>query len=186
MIEDVLAGSGLIGMVLLKPGWEEDYEGSPPIHQMACVGQIVHAERFSDGRYNIVLHGLTRVKIQEIESKKPYRTAHIEVLMEPETGLPLLKTRRLRMEVFEAFSRLIDPPPWGFTVFSAPHMDLGILSDLIAFSLPCEPQNKQRVLEALAVEHRAHQLLKLLEGEESKGSRIRIRRLPFVRELARN
>src|SRR5213596_3395375 len=54
MVADALASDRLIGMVLLRPGWERDYEGRPPVYPIGCSGVITHAERLHDGRYDIV------------------------------------------------------------------------------------------------------------------------------------
>ena len=63
-----------------QTGWEADYEGRPPIHPVACMGKIVTDERLDDGRYNLQLRGLCRVRIDaEIENAKLYRSARVEV-----------------------------------------------------------------------------------------------------------
>ena len=38
LLEDALATDRLIAMALLAPGWENDYEGRPPLYPMACLG----------------------------------------------------------------------------------------------------------------------------------------------------
>ena len=63
MVGDALDGDRIIGMVLLRPGWEGDYEGRPPVYPVGCAGLITHAERLADGRYNIVLRGLEKFRI---------------------------------------------------------------------------------------------------------------------------
>jgi Lon protease-like protein len=40
MVADALKGNRIIGMVLLRPGFEKDYEGRPPIHDIGCAGTI--------------------------------------------------------------------------------------------------------------------------------------------------
>jgi Lon protease-like protein len=55
MTADALKGDRIIGMVLLRPGWEGSYEGRPPIYDVGCAGVITHAEKLEDGRYNLVL-----------------------------------------------------------------------------------------------------------------------------------
>ena len=50
MVEDALNGDRIIGMVLLRPGWEGDYEGRPPVYPVGCAGVVTHAERLADGR----------------------------------------------------------------------------------------------------------------------------------------
>jgi Lon protease-like protein len=45
MTADALAGDRFLAMVLLRPGWETDYEGRPPIYSVACLGKIVADHR---------------------------------------------------------------------------------------------------------------------------------------------
>src|SRR3977135_4083932 len=73
MVADALTSDRMIGMVLLRPGWEGDYEGRPPVYPVACSGVITHVERLPDGRYNIVLRGLERVRIIEEDGSRTYR-----------------------------------------------------------------------------------------------------------------
>src|SRR3954470_16208806 len=74
MTADALAGDRLIGMVLLRPGWEPQYEGNPPVHPVACLGRIVADQRLDDGRYNLLLKGVSRARIvEEIPTSKIYR-----------------------------------------------------------------------------------------------------------------
>ena len=47
MVDDALTGDRIIGMVLLRPGWEADYEGRPPVYPIGCAGVITHAERLA-------------------------------------------------------------------------------------------------------------------------------------------
>lgn len=75
MIEDASAGDSLVGMALLRPGYEEDYEGSPEIHPVGTVGRIEQLRPLADGRFLLNLRGLARVAYREIPSEKSYRTA---------------------------------------------------------------------------------------------------------------
>src|SRR5215203_6967938 len=83
MVADALDGDRLIGMVLLRPGWEGDYEGRPPVFPVGCAGVITHAERLADGRFNIVLRGMEKFRITREEGDKLYRLAHVESVPEP-------------------------------------------------------------------------------------------------------
>ena len=64
MVDDALKGDRIVGMVLLRPGWEGDYEGRPPVYPIGCAGVITHAERLPDGRFNIVLRGMETFREQ--------------------------------------------------------------------------------------------------------------------------
>src|SRR5687768_16067707 len=62
---DALAGDRLIAPVLLRPGWEENYDDRPAVHPVACLGRVIADQLLPDGRYNLVLRGLARVRIIE-------------------------------------------------------------------------------------------------------------------------
>ena len=63
MVRDALDDDRIIGMTLLKPGFEAEYEARPPIYTIGCAGLITHAEPLADGRFNIVLQGLERFRV---------------------------------------------------------------------------------------------------------------------------
>jgi Lon protease-like protein len=100
MVRDALAEDRIIGMALLKPGYESDYEGRPPIYDIGCAGLITHSERLSDGRYNIVLRGLERFRVHAEEVSRPYRLGHVETLPEAlgDGDRPALREERRRLE----------------------------------------------------------------------------------------
>src|ERR1051325_3464260 len=65
MVAHALVADRMIGMALLRPGWERQYEGRPPVFDVGCSGVMTHCERLTDGRYNIVLRGVERFRIVE-------------------------------------------------------------------------------------------------------------------------
>ena len=76
MIADCLAGDRWLAVAMLRPGWEREYEGRPPIHEVAGAGEIIQAEALPDGRFNVLLDGRMRVRIEEEASgARPYRVA---------------------------------------------------------------------------------------------------------------
>jgi Lon protease-like protein len=80
MTADCLAGDQWLGVVMLRPGWEKDYQGRPPVHDVAGAGEIIQAEMLADGRYNILLDGRARVRIlaEEPPDGCLYRVARAE------------------------------------------------------------------------------------------------------------
>src|SRR4029453_7680480 len=83
MVGDSLQGDRIIGMVLLRPGFETDYEGRPPVYPIGCAGVITHAERLADGRFNIVLRGMEKFRIAGEEADRLYRMATVVPVPEP-------------------------------------------------------------------------------------------------------
>jgi Lon protease-like protein len=83
MVDDAMAGNATIAVPRLRPGWERGYEGRPPIFQTAGFGKIVHYDPLPDGRANIVILGLGRIRIRdEVDRDTLYRVAEGEVLVD--------------------------------------------------------------------------------------------------------
>src|SRR3954469_7856241 len=83
MVDDALKGDRILGMVLLRPGWEGNYEGRPPVYPIGCAGVITHAERLPDGRFNIVLRGMEKFRVAGEDTAQLYRIAHVDSAPEP-------------------------------------------------------------------------------------------------------
>jgi len=80
MVADALAGERTIGMILLRPGWEADYYGRPPVFESGCAGRIETCQELEGGKYNIVLRALSRLMASSIRSidshcRSPNRTS---------------------------------------------------------------------------------------------------------------
>src|SRR5262245_743250 len=105
MIADALASDRMIGMALLRPGWERDYEGRPPVYPIGCSGVVTHFDRLSDGRYNIVLRGLERFRIVEENHSRAYRLAVVEQVGGPQlvaVDRDRIRTCRAKLEALLA------------------------------------------------------------------------------------
>ena len=100
MVADALKGDRIIGMVLLRPGYEKDYERSPSVFQMGCAGMINEVEELPNGEYNIVLGALTKYRITREDASRPYRTAHVTAVVDStaEADQAALHARRQRLE----------------------------------------------------------------------------------------
>lgn len=82
MMADALAGDRVIGIVQLRPGYEADYEGRPPVYAVGCAGVIADSEQLPDGTYNLLLRGLVKFRIVSEDNSRPYRRGRVEVLIE--------------------------------------------------------------------------------------------------------
>jgi len=100
MIADALKGNRVVGMVLLRPGYEKDYERSPSVFTIGCAGVINEVEQLPNGEYNIVLGALTKYRITREEASRPYRIAHVTPIADvvADADRPTLHARRQRLE----------------------------------------------------------------------------------------
>ena len=99
MVADALQGDRIIGMVLLEPGHEAEYEGRPPVYLVGCAGVIVDVEELPDGRYNILLGGVTKFRITGEDQSRSYRLAQVEAIPEELTDAERVTLGDLREEL---------------------------------------------------------------------------------------
>jgi len=161
MIADALDGDRLIGMALLKPGFEADYEGRPPIFPIGCRGVIIHSTKLDDGRYNVVLNGLERVRVIEENHELAYRRAVVELLPDPPleaADQDAMRELRRRLEEFAGIPQLTDPA--AERLVQMPDADF---VHAMATAIDFEPLEKQALIEQSTLLSRAHALAELLE-----------------------
>src|SRR5436305_6346291 len=60
LMADALADDRLMALALLQPGWEDNYYESPPIFPVVCLAKIFQEEQLPDGRYNLLVQGMSR------------------------------------------------------------------------------------------------------------------------------
>lgn len=97
LVRDALASDGLFAVPMLREGWQSDYEGRPAIHPVAGLGRVVRSQLLPDGRYNLLLLGVGRVRVlEELPSDEPYRIARALLL---EDRLPPGAEDQLRVTV---------------------------------------------------------------------------------------
>lgn len=161
VVADALRGDRIIGMVLLQPGYEADYEGRPPIFTIGCAGVITHAEPLEGGRFNIVLRGLERFRITGEHSDRTYRLAQIDALPDrvSEEDRAELRRHRHRLEALlaAAVERAGSEPRFPPAVADED------LVNALAQYLELDVMERQALLERNGVLARCRGLIELLE-----------------------
>ena len=159
MVADALKGDHIIGMVMLRPGYESDYDGRPPIYQVGCAGIITDAVELPDGRYNIVLRGLVKFRVASEDQSRAYRLARVDELPESLTEDDKVALRAMREKLATVLRSLApgtDPPPPEFT-------DEEVV-DTLAQYWDFDPADRQQLLERDGARSRAQGLIDLLNA----------------------
>jgi Lon protease-like protein len=160
MVRDALAGSGLIGMVLLRGDWADDYQGAPEIYRTGCVGRIVETTPLPDGKFNIVLAGIREFTIVSEQRERAYRQATVEWREQRDSPLPVGLRSRLVQMIERYVGRSGDD--LAHELLGDARLDDQTLINFFAFWLDFGPIEKQCLLEATGAD-RAQRLLEVLE-----------------------
>jgi len=134
-----------MGIVLLKPGWEADYYGTPPLHVYGTLGRIEHSVALEDGRFNILVHGDARFRMLEMVSESPYRVAR--VIEEPERPVTPLDGYAQRQWLAELSKQYLEFLPNRMEVPELGTATLDALINALIMALNMDLEEKQRLLE---------------------------------------
>lgn len=182
MLADCLEdGNRAIAMAQLIRGGNATARGLPPIQDIAGAGRIVEHRQRPDGTSEIVLAGVSRVRLHELDAGGlPYRRARAEVLRDrdPQTGVSradLAALWSLASQIGRHIHRIDD----SFVLHAESTDSPSTLADRIANQLVTDPDTRQQLLEALEVDrrvelmraHLAHLHLALLATEDTRGVR---------------
>lgn len=174
MVMDALARDRRLCVVKLRPGYEETYAGKPPVHPVAGVGEIVSWERLSNGRYNILVRGDARVRIdRELPTDTLYRMVRATVLQE---GAPKADVGALLARIRTACAALLtalERPADLLDTALAEGQPSGVVADRIAAAVIPDAVLRQTLLETLDVDARVERVATAVEAlvRELKGGR---------------
>jgi len=169
MTADALAGGRVIGMVAVRAEHAEEMAGDPPLYPYGCAGSILGAKTLADGRYDIVLAGTHRFRIEHEEPRPPdrlYRVAEVMLLADVLEPADVPRLRDARHEVISLFSQLVrltNPDRAGEIhegLFAS--VDDTVFTNTFCQLLELEPLEKQTLLETDRVADRCAQLATLL------------------------
>jgi len=172
MITDALARDRRIVVARLRPGFEATYEGKPAIFPVAGGGQIVNCERLASGRFNILVKGEWRVRIEgEVPTDTLYRLARARRLEDAPAADDVTdvvgRIRTSCKRLLEALDRPLDVLDGALGAEQAP----GAIADRVAAAFLPDPDLRQSLLETVDVGDRLRRVADALEDlvNELKG-----------------
>lgn len=149
MLTDVLAQNRILGIVRLKPGFENDYYGRPALFDVCGVGRVIKEVALPDGRFNIVVLGIARARLVEELPFEPYRVVRAELMPDAEVHAPIMwgawypklqeLGRQLSAHVTEA-----NAPDLERLIREAPNA--GACADRLAAALLADADERQHLL----------------------------------------
>jgi Lon protease-like protein len=182
LVGDALEGDRILAVPSLF-GKADAHALRPPLKAICGAGVIETFDRYEDGRYDVVLRGLARVRlVEELPATKLYREFRAEVLDDvlPAGGARALQgeLEALRQLVYELSTKL--PKESGAPQLAeavAQMKDVSAIVDLVAAAAVSDPGDRQEVLEEVSVAKRLERVIEEVAGvvlvlSKGKGPRV--------------
>ena len=168
MVDDVMSGERMIGMVQTREGGER---AQPHLADVGCAGRVTTYAETGDGRYLITLTGVCRFGVgDELPATTPYRQVR------PDFGrfaCDLEATEETvaleRNSFLSTLRRYLDHKGLSVEWDAARQAPAAALINSLAMGLPLDPAEKQALLEATSINERGKVLRALLEIDSAAG-----------------
>ena len=161
MIDNSMKTDRIIGMI--QPKKEKD--GIPQLYNVGCAGKITSFNETEDGRYLIVLNGISRFKIvKEINNNKPYRECEIsfdEYIEDTKENYNEIKFTDLEL-IFKNLKTLFQKKGYLINWEELEKQSLDQTLNALVMASPFSLEEKQALLETININKRKIELEKIL------------------------
>ena len=169
MVKETLAGNGELVLALMRGVPELSYAGksASAVHEIACLGKIDTYEELEDGKYNIVVIGIQRVRIIREVQHSPYRLVEVERLDGVAFDEHSPEVVSLHNHLSGLFSRFTELATGAkqHAMDLMPQLDFESLVNMVAMTLNLATEEKQTLLEIAEVPKRCDVLLPILQQQ---------------------
>ena len=162
MVDDAMKGERIIGMVQPK----RDNNLNPALYEVGCASKISGFNETDDGRYLIIINGISRFKIKkEIDSNKKYRKCNINF---KEYSSDLIEQKEkinfsdLKL-IFKNFKVLFDRMGYQIDWKQLEKESVDKTINALSMTAPFTPEEKQILLETISIAERKEKLKEILK-----------------------
>ena len=161
MIDNSMKTDRIIGMI--QPKKQKD--GIPQLYNVGCAGKITNFNETEDGRYLIVINGISRFKIlKEINNNKPYRECEIsfdEYIEDTKENYNKIKFTDLEL-IFKNLKTLFKKKGYSINWKELERQSLDQTLNALVMASPFSLEEKQSLLETININKRKIELEKIL------------------------
>ena len=163
MINDSMKSHRMIGMIQPKKSGELK---KPELYEVGCVGKITSFNETDDGRYLIIINGVSRFKIEEeIKSEKLYRSCKVSYqnyIKDLEDKIEEYPIKDLE-KIFKDLKNLFEKKGFMVDWSSLKKQDFSNTLNTLSMASPFSLEEKQVLLETKDLSTRKLRLEQILE-----------------------
>lgn len=165
LIDDASVGDRIIGLFAQRDS-EKEKTFEDNIYRVGTAAQILKMLKLPDGTVQLLVQGLSRVKLNRIFQDEPYLKGEVKeiVIEEPET----METEAMRRNLLDLLKRVVSLSPRIPPEFYISALNLkqpGSLADLVVANLSLEVAEQQEFLETIDPKKRLERATFLLNKE---------------------
>jgi len=148
LVRRALAQRKIMAVARLKPGFEASYEHRPPVFEICGVGAIESHNQRPDGRYDLTLRGLARVRIlEELPPRRAFRQVRAARVAEPIVAPALIAAWQRKLgELWQRLAPHLPEPVRDLRVLTRDAEGASAYTDRLAAALVADPDASHELL----------------------------------------
>ena len=162
MVDDSMQGNRMIGMIQPK----KKNNQIPQLYNIGCMGKITSFNETNDGRYLIILNGISRFKIlEEVKTDKLYRECNVsftEFKNDLKKKVEEIKFSDLEL-IFKNLKSLFKKQGYVINWKEVERQNLDQTINTLSMASPFSLEEKQSLLESINLKVRKERLEKILK-----------------------
>jgi ATP-dependent Lon protease len=166
LVDEAMAKDRLIGLVMSKKSPPETKYQPEDFYTIGTSCVILKMAKTADNKAQLLVQGISRLRIISFVEEKPYIQARIETLEDQE--IKNLEIEALMANLVNLFDRIVKLTPFLPQEFGAMTKSIaspGILADMIASIINATLEEKQQILETLDVKERLKEVTRLVNHQ---------------------
>jgi len=164
MVNDCMKNSKIIGLIQPRKSMNKSI---PDLYNIGCAGKIKNIDETEDGRYVIILHGISRFKIlKEIKTEKLYRECEVNYSNynhDLEKNNFKIETSELD-SIFKNVKLLFKKQGYSINWKEIKNQNIDQTINALSMASPFSLEEKQILLESINLETRKIKLEQILKN----------------------
>lgn len=163
LVDEAMSKDRLIGVVVSRKSPKNEGQRIEDLYSVGTLSLILKMAKTEDNKAQLLVQGLSRFRITEFISAKPYPRARVQHIQEIESKDK--ETDALMANILGLFLRVVDLSPGlpkEIGAMARSIQEPGILTDLIASTLNISVEEKQQILELVNIKERLTQVTRLV------------------------
>ncbi len=161
MTRDVVAGTRHFAIARLRPGYQNDYLGRPPIYPVAGLGEVIACQELPGDRFAIAVRGAGRIRVQrELPPERTYREVEASLVPDHAVDEDAVAVARAQLAaVCERIATGLGQEADWLRKLVRGDDGTAALTHALAASLVNEPDERQALFETQSPSRRVDRLL---------------------------
>jgi ATP-dependent Lon protease len=164
---EVAMENGKSILLVAQQSAAKDEPSAGDLYSVGCVANILQMLRLPDGTLKVLVEGVQRVRIEQVEDRRQMFFARATPVKSAsgKEGTEVEAMRRALVAQFDQYVKLNKKIPAEVLSSLSNIDDTGRLADIITSHLPLKLEQKQEILQMFNVSERLNRLLAQIENE---------------------